>query len=43
MTKLGFEMKIIRGLNKYLVTKVDYDQHSRENKLETKEFVPEIF
>jgi hypothetical protein len=43
MTKLGFEMKIIRGLNKYLVTKVDHNQHMRENKLEVKEFVPEIF
>ena len=25
------------------VMKVDYDLHSRENKLETREFIPEIF
>ena len=31
------------SISKYLVTKVDFDQHSRENKQETGEFVPEIF
>ena len=43
MKRLGFEKRVIRGSNKYLVTKIDYDQHSRENKLETREFIPEIF
>ena len=43
MKRLGFEKRMIRGSNKYLVTKVDYDQHSRESKEETREFIPEIF
>ena len=43
MKRLGFEKKTLHGVSKYLVTKVDYDQHSRENKEETREFVPEIF
>ena len=33
----------IRGVNKYLVAKVDYDQHDRENKEDSKLFVPETF
>ncbi len=43
MKRLGFERKTLHGVSKYLVTKVDFDQHSRENKQETGEFVPEIF
>ena len=43
MKKLGYENKTIRGVNKYLVAKVDYDQHDRENKEDAKEFVPEVF
>ena len=43
MKRLGFEKKKINGINKYLVIKIDYDLHSRENKLETREFIPEIF
>ena len=43
MKKLGYESKTIRGVNKYLVAKVDYDQHDRENKEDAKEFVPEVF
>ena len=43
MKKLGYESKTIRGVNKYLVAKVDYDQHDRENKEDSKLFVPETF
>ena len=43
MKRLGFEKKTLHGVSKYLVTKVDYDQHSRENMLETREFIPKIF
>ena len=43
MKRLGFERKTLHGVSKYLVTKVDFDQHSRENKQETGEFVPELF
>ena len=35
--------KTIRGVKKYLIAKVDYDQHNRENKEDSKLFVPEIF
>ena len=43
MKKLGFERKMIRGINKYLIAKIDPDLHNRENKEESKQFVPEIF
>jgi len=43
MKRLGFETKKIRGVIKYLVTKVDPDLHNRENKEDAKEFVPEVF
>ena len=43
MKRLGFESKTIRGVKKYLIAKVDYDQHNRENKEDSKLFVPEIF
>lgn len=43
MNRLGFESKTIRGVKKYLIAKVDYDQHNRENKEDSKLFVPEIF
>ena len=43
MKRLGFECKKIRGCIKYLVTKVDPDERNRNNKEETKEFIPEIF
>ncbi len=43
MKRLGFETKKIRGVIKYLVTKVDPDLHNRENKENAKQFVPEIF
>ena len=43
MKRLGFETKKIRGVIKYLVTKVDPDLHNRENKEDSKLFVPEIF
>ncbi len=43
MKRLGFETKKIRGVIKYLVTKVDPDLHNRENKEDAKQFVPEIF
>ena len=40
MKRLGFETKKIRGVIKYLVTKVDPDLHNRENKEDAKQFVP---
>ena len=43
MKRLGFETKKIRGVIKYLTTKVDPDLHNRENKEDAKQFVPEIF
>ena len=43
MNRLGFESKTIRGIKKYLIAKVNYDQHDRENKEDSKLFVPEIF
>jgi hypothetical protein len=43
MKRLGFESKTIRGVKKYLIAKVDYDQHDRENKEDSKLFVPETF
>ena len=43
MKKLGYESKTIRGVNKYLVAKVDYDQHDRENKEDSKLFGAETF
>ena len=43
MKRLGFETKKIRGVIKYLVTKVDPDLHNRENKEDAKEFVHEVF
>ena len=43
MKQLGFESKVIRGTRKYLVVRVDYDMHSRENKLDARMFVPEVF
>ena len=43
MKKLGFERKMIRGINKYLIAKIDPDLRNRENKEESKQFVPEIF
>lgn len=43
MKKIGFESKTIRGINKYLVTKVNTDERNRNNKEEAKEFIPEIF
>ena len=43
MKKIGFESKTIHGINKYLVTKVNTDERNRNNKEETKEFIPEIF
>ncbi len=33
----------IRGINKYLVTKINPDERNRNNKEEAKEFIPEIF
>ena len=43
MKRLGFETKKIRGVIKYLVTKVDPDLHNRENKEDSKLFVPDTF
>ena len=43
MKRLGFESKTIRGVKKYLIAKVDYDQHDRENKEDSKLFVPDTF
>jgi len=43
MKKIGFESKTIRGINKYLVTKINPDERNRNNKEEAKEFIPEIF
>ena len=43
MKRLGFERKLIRGITKYRVVKVDPDLHNRENKLDANQFVPEMF
>ena len=43
MKRLGYEYRTIRGRIKYLVAKVDYDLHSRDNKLDVKQFAPKIY
>ena len=43
MVNLGFYNKVIRGKRKYLVSLVDYDMHSRENKSDASHFVPDHF
>ncbi len=43
MKKLQFESKKIRGIYKYLVTKVDNAMHMQENKDDATQFVPEFF
>jgi len=40
MKRLGFESKTIRGVKKYLIAKVDYDQHNRENKEDSNSLYP---
>ena len=43
LKRLGFDGKTIRGTKKYLVAKVDPDMHSRENKEDASEFIPDVF
>ena len=43
MKRLGFDRKLIRGITKYRIAKVDQDLHNRENKLDANQFVPEMF
>lgn len=43
MKRMGFECKKIRGYNKYLAMRIDPDLHLRENKNDTKQFVPDVF
>mgnify|MGYP002622741219 FL=1 len=42
MKQLGFDSKVIRGTRKYLVVKIDSDQHDRENKADAHQFGPEV-
>ncbi len=37
-----FQSRVIRGKTKYLVNIVDYKLHERENKVDAKQFVPEL-
>ena len=43
MVQLGFENRMIRGKRKYLVSRIDYELHARENKSDASKFIPEVF
>lgn len=43
MKRLGFESKLIRGIRKYLVVKVDPQAHENENKKDAYDFGPDVF
>ena len=41
MKRLGFESKMLNGTTKYLVSKQDPDLHSRQNKEDANQFIPQ--
>jgi len=43
MKHLNFDSKMVRGNKKYLVVKIDPDEHDRENRTDAQQFGPDVF
>lgn len=43
MKHLNFDSKMVRGNKKYLVVKIDPDEHDRENRSDAQQFGPDVF
>ncbi len=43
MKHLDYDSKMVHGINKYLVVKIDPDEHDRENRTDALQFGPDVF
>ena len=43
MKHLNYDSRMVHGINKYLVVKIDPDEHDRENRTDALQFGPDVF